>query len=536
MSTDFNNESVQERESISIIKKPPNNIKNINRKSQDLNNYENENIHKITSIRNKKKLENKIPYNKLDSSSITSNGNKDINDKNFNVVDGNFSFSKVKRNTSKSSKTKYDVSKNRTASAINMRKNYINGNNDKNQSMLDKKETNLNHYKNNDRKKNHIISKNKGNLANLNSSNTRDKTINSKEKNNKDLFNNNYIKKRINNRRSSCDDAIVNINNKDTSGLDSSRAYEKHKKFNDLYERLTNHKSKIYDKVEIMKKKLEEEELKQLKNTPNINKSSKYYEKESEDFLKRVEIYKFVSKAKRIDLIEKDQKKLEEELNKNPKLKKKMKLDQIQKIIDNKLESDKLKKKEKEIKIQQMKKNFEESKLAECTFAPEISENSKKMDVTLKRNKFRMNKSSSAPRFLETENSKKFNKSVNLDTSALDNETSIHSKKKIEFSINTSLNMNNSTNNIHSQTTKNSENKIQDKEKNDILRESHSMNTLIPLNSKGKNLNNNIILDSSNFNETISKDENKSFSGLSVNISKKESDIIKELLRKKFNI
>ena len=213
-----------------------------------------------------------------------------------------------------------------------------------------------------------------------------------------------------------------------------------------------------------------------------------------------------------------------------------MKLDEIQKIIDEKFRSNKIKKVEKEQKILKMKKNFEESKLAECTFSPEISENSKKMDIILKRKIYIMNKLSTVPRFPETENSKKLNKSFNLNTSHSNNENAIQKQKIRSCNINTTLNMNNSTNNIFAQTTRNSDDNVYRSNHNDNLMESDSVNKLVTSNVIRKNLHNSNILNFSILNETMTKEGNKSISGLPINISKKESDIIKELLKKKYNI
>lgn len=543
MSTETNSESILQKENPPVIKKSPNIPNNKNyKKSEDLNNREEEKIEKITSIRNKKKLENNSNNNKLDSSSITSNGNKKLNNNNNNSnliqINGNFSFSKIKKIIPKNNNNDKNITKTkpnnaRTASAVYLRKNDINGNN---HNLINENEVDSSSGKKKELKNN----KTKTNLTNLNNKTTNNNTNNKTSTNlakKKDLLNNSYISKKIyNNRRSSCGDAVdLRKKEKENDLEQKSGEVLKGKNFDELYERLTKHKTKIRGKVENMKKKFEDEELKQLKNTPNINKSSKYYEKDSEDFLKRVEIYKFVSKAKRIELVEKDEKKLEEELNKNPKLKKKMKLDEIQKIIDEKLKSDKLKKLEKEQKMQQMKRNYEESKLAECTFVPEISENSKKMDVSFKRNVCKMTKSSSVPRFLETEN-----KSVYLDSSQAINYNKIQNnnlkEKKAKFNIKTTLNTNNSTNNIFAkQTTRNSNNKSYSRNNNNEgFRESHSMNRL-PDTSGNRINSSNVFLNLSSLNETMVKEENKSISGLPMNVSKKESDIIKELLRNKYN-
>jgi hypothetical protein len=66
--------------------------------------------------------------------------------------------------------------------------------------------------------------------------------------------------------------------------------------------------------------------------------------------------------------------------------------------------------------------------------------------------------------------------------------------------------------------------------------ESRSVNKSVTSKAIRKNLNISNILNFSSLNETMTKEGNKSISGLPINISKKESDIIKELLKKNYNI
>ena len=327
MSIESTHEYVSHNMISSENKKPkiPNN-KN-HKKSNEENNLKEEKLEKISSIRNKKKLESKSIKNKLESSSITSNGNKSINNNNDSeifIINGNLTFSKIKKITPNTAKTENKASNLRIASVTSLRKNDINGNYKNNQCLIDENEqVSKDEQLKKDNKTNQRSNKNNTNLSNLNNSNYNNNKSSKSLVKNKDLLNNSYIYKRLNNRKSSCENVIQAKKSKEALELNSNEVAKKSKNFSETYERLTNHKSKISSKVENLKKKLEEEELKELKNAPNINKSSKYYEKDSEDFLKRVEIYKFVSKAKRIELIEKDEKKLDEELNKNPKLKKK---------------------------------------------------------------------------------------------------------------------------------------------------------------------------------------------------------------------
>ncbi len=589
MSTEIDFEYANLKEK-NTFKKIPNIPNKTNKKIDDINDREEEKVEKVNNVRNKRKIDN-IPSNsKLESFSIGSKGNKtnDNNGERILKINGNFSFSKIKTNNPNESKL--IINKPRTASALNLKinDNKKNGNceNTKSKSNLlsETKYENKN-LKTENKKKNNgnekilkkektILSLKKSYLNNKSSTslikNKNENISKNKKILHRDVSNNKIINNKINNKtlynRKDSTASTNNLNishnriNIDTS-LNNTNYHKddkRSKKFSSIYDRSKNFEEKIINKIKNLKVKLENEELKEVRNGPCINKTSKYYEKNSENFLKRVEIYKFVSEAKRLELLDKDQIRLEEELNKNPKLRKKMKLDEIQKIIDEKLKVEKIKKIEKEQIIEQKKKNLEETKLAQCTFLPEISDKSRKIDIS-KRSKYELHKSSSAPKFIDTDHSKKYkqmdlNENISINTLTYkhskdilcknnNNNNDLYSDRKPkknlpEINLNTTINDNKIINNINNTTRNNLKDKYQDQN----LRESYSMSKLTSLNDENK------LISISNDNDTVSRDDNKInmstihlsncsfFGNHELNISKKESDIMRELLRKKLKI
>lgn len=323
--------------------------------------------------------------------------------------------------------------------------------------------------------------------------------------------------------------------------------------FEEMLERFKLREDKINNKIESLRKKIEDEENLKMTKQPYINKNNKYYENNPEGFLKRVEIHKFVSEVKKLELIEKNQKRLQDEFNKNPANGKLMKLKEIQSIIEEKLNIERRKKLEKEEKIRQLEKEREETLLIECTFKPEISENSKKMDLSSIRSKYELTKSTSMPKFIDTENNLKYHKFVNLETSYTNHNKSLRN-----------INSNNKNLFIEDKVQNNKKgNKIDDLQKNDgnILKESHSVNKFannkgspISLNDNDNKKKNDYLMNCFNDasadaqtndinNISINTKKNyvpisteKNFVNSNLNISKKESDIMKELLRRKYNM
>ena len=134
-----------------------------------------------------------------------------------------------------------------------------------------------------------------------------------------------------------------------------------------------------------MKTKQVKAEIKKVLNTPEINKETRHYQKGNDSsFIEKLKIYKFAYFAKRNELTEKLKIKENAELNENPRLIRKRPLSEIQKNISEKLIAEKIKKLEREMKARLLKREFEISKLSECTFKPEISKNSRYMGVSAK--------------------------------------------------------------------------------------------------------------------------------------------------------
>jgi len=574
MSTELN--KVSAKKEISKYKKILNISNKSSKISDDLENKVEEKIEKKSTNKIKKKTDISFQNNKLDSSSITSNGMKNYkkNDSFVINLNGNFSFSKLKKMTP----TIKEKPKNlRTQSAVNLIKKDINGLNENNHCEVNDKfietkkkvknrEKKYDNNPSNNDNMNFKNSESKAKINNLNKTcisnnkstkiiiNNIDKSKNSPIKNDNKNSLNNSNNKKISLRKNS-DNKSVFLDETEKVEIENDLPQKETKEgnksitFSETYERFKNHEVKLNLKKESMRKKKDEDEKKELKNVPKINKASKYYEKSNEDFLKRVEVYKFVSNVRKMELMDKEKKRLDNELNKNPKLRQKMKLEEIQKIIDEKLKADKIKKTVREEKNLEIIKTREEGKLAECTFFPEICETSRKMDLSFRLNKLDLMKSLSAPRFLETENSRinkklDFNTSLNNNNNIINDELFNNDKDKNsrnfipnqssgdKLSQRKALNNNKSANNIFSHRIRNS-NKVDDgrNQNNKSFRESKSMNRLTDSPEKHHNF-----LNSSNLNETVYKDVNKSMIDFPFNVSKKESDIMKELLKKKYNI
>lgn len=278
--------------------------------------------------------------------------------------------------------------------------------------------------------------------------------------------------------------------------LDISNDSKNHTKisenFDIMLDRFKDKELRKSDKILILKKKIEEEESRKFSEVPKINKSSKYYENNAENFLKRMEVYQFVSDVKKQELKDIELKRIEEEINKNPKLHKKMSNKEIERIISEKMKSLLKAKAEKQEKINKIKKINEQEKLAECTFQPKILDKSRL--ISKSRINLEMKKSISMPKFLDFDNSKILFKIEDLDTSYT------------YLNINNKHSFNNQFNNLK--------------------RESHSMTRLL-------NTPKNEDFDSFNIKKEYVPLKNREIIIREINISRKESEIMRELLDKK---
>lgn len=273
---------------------------------------------------------------------------------------------------------------------------------------------------------------------------------------------------------------------------DSKNNTKKSENFDIMIDRFKDKEARKSNKILILKKKIEEEESRKFSEIPKINKSSKYYENNAENFLKRMEVYQFVSDVKKQELKDIESKRIEEEINKNPKLHKKMSNKEIERIISEKMKSTLIAKAEKQEKINKMKKINEQEKLAECTFQPKILDKSRL--ISKSRINLEMKKSSSMPKFLDFDNSKILLKIEDLDTSYT------------YLNINKKHYLNNQYNNLK--------------------RESHSMTRLL-------NTPKNEDFDSFNIKKEYVPLKNREIIIREINISRKESEIMRELLDKK---
>jgi hypothetical protein len=122
-----------------------------------------------------------------------------------------------------------------------------------------------------------------------------------------------------------------------------------------MWKRFDENKKKINLKIETLKNKINEKKEKEISFNPKINKDTNYYKYENNDFLKRVEIYKFVSEAKKSEIKSKDK------INKNNENTNKIKISMIEvkKNIEERLKIQKIKDQEKEEKHLKKIKEYE---------------------------------------------------------------------------------------------------------------------------------------------------------------------------------
>lgn len=336
------------------------------------------------------------------------------------------------------------------------------------------------------------------------------------------------------------------------------------------YERFENNKQLINSKKRELKRKIEEEELHEIKNTKNYEPG----------FLQRLEIYKLNSLAEKFYLNKKLKSQETAELNKFFKPKDKMNLQQIQKIISEKLNAQKIKKIEKQRKIKLLKLE-ELSKLNQCTFKPLFYSKNKEIDVSAVRRKYDLAKSKI---FFNNSKENEFGyvrKYYNLDN--LDRDHAMHdisyfikmnhSKQKSFDELNSSSNKNKQTyiysninqrnesnnrdNNVLSDTKKFNKSFGNNAKNNIKLNHSFSSNNNCLTFNNNENSNKNKVdyidqkafKNNSNKKENILvsiKEENKiilsvpisrqnDFANSSLVISKRESDILRELLMKKLD-
>lgn len=281
----------------------------------------------------------------------------------------------------------------------------------------------------------------------------------------------------------------------------------------EIWKRFDEKHKQIIKKKESLKKKIEENERKDINFKPKINRDTKYYKNENNSFLKRVEIYKFVSEARKSEIRMKDNKNINHQ---NPQNKKKISMNEVKKNIDAQLEKKRQKDQEREEKYFKKMEEMEETEMLECTFTPRLLDTSLKMNKSLIRSKSQVNdieKLSSVSKILDTEASKK-NKLENLETSETNNTNNLYLRK--QKSANKTIKWEN--NNI--------------KETKEIKRDySQSRLEEIPEQQQANlsinyDLNNNKSVGCLNLSSI-----GNNYMGM--NISKKESEIMKELMNRK---
>ena len=181
----------------------------------------------------------------------------------------------------------------RTSSAINLRKN------DDSFTF-----SNPSNYNDKNKNKNNINSFNDNNNSNNNSPNKYSFRNYVKNDNDKSKKINREIKKEVKPFR------VTKVNNDKYKNInmDNNNNKNKEKKplnIDDMWKRFEESKMKSNIKKDYLKKKIDAENSKKYNFVPNITKSTKY-DNENVDFLKRVEIYKFVTEAKKSELKEKN--------------------------------------------------------------------------------------------------------------------------------------------------------------------------------------------------------------------------------------
>lgn len=366
--------------------------------------------------------------------------------------------------------------------------------------------------------------------------------------------------------------ASLNDNNKNNNKSPARKSLSN--SVNKLLERFDNEKKKTEMHLEKLKEKYEKELMKNFKEKPEINKNSKYYEKHSESFLNRIEEYQFISKAKKLELLEREKDRMQSILNANEKLRKKMNEEEIRKIIEEKVVKYLVKENLKQEKINNLIKIREEEKMINCTFKPTILDSSKKLAEKRKQkikekellSKEIINEFNEKQKQNENENNtNKLNdeekeEKVNLSDLSFGDEKStslvylerrnnddkasdkkdynknLNKKNTKNFSsikadeknfINNKLRRNDKSNNIKHNSLSNDSNSLRIKEKNSNVNKK--------LTRSSSAIGNNVIKqkkDDNNTNNTSKLYDLFNNSDLTV----KESNVLKELLQKKFKL
>ena len=322
---------------------------------------------------------------------------------------------------------------------------------------------------------------------------------------------------------------------------------------NKMLERFEVEKNKSKENLEKIKKKYNDINISQYREIPEINKNTKYYEDNSEHFLDRVEMYNYISQAKRKELQEKEKEKNEIcFIPPSLKLVKKLPKEEIDKLIEEKMVNMLIKLNEKQEKINFLKHEQEMDILKDCTFHPKISAKSVKI-IENKRKTMR----NASMKNLDQVNLSDQKNSNTLNPPKINTEyKNSHSKNKLNLNNSYNIPIENNENNLSfSQKTKQTEKNIKKsvrylsaipKPKKISMEKCKSNITVLQNNNRKNNLNNsrnNSNSSRTNFNNSNThsacpldnsraKVENLELT----NISKKESDILKELLRKKYNI
>jgi hypothetical protein len=228
-----------------------------------------------------------------------------------------------------------------------------------------------------------------------------------------------------------------------------------------MWKRFEENQKKINLKIETLKKKIEEKEEKEISFKPRINKQTNYYKNENNDFLKRVEIYKFISEARKSEIKSKDKNNYNNNNNRNNNnnnenlnpnnSKRKISIAEVKKNIEERLKIQKIKDIEREEKYLKKMKEYRENEMLECTFTPKLMDTSIKMNKNLMRSRSQVinfnenDKLTSVNKILDTEASKKI-KLENLDTSEsncnLKKQKSVNNKIRVKRSVKENKNKN----------------------------------------------------------------------------------------------
>jgi len=298
-----------------------------------------------------------------------------------------------------------------------------------------------------------------------------------------------------------------------------------------LLERFDIEKKKSDLGKEILKEKYNQHLKKKFTNKPEINKSCKYYEKNSESFLKRVEIYKFISQAKKLELFDKETKRMEKILNSNSKLTRKMTYDQIKRIIEDKLINNVMKENIKQEKVNNILKKRELEALKLCTFKPNILKSSiilaenKKKKIVEKENTNNKNYNNLIPINKDISSRKDERIKRNLNELSFRNEKMKSEKKN---SIRKYKKFSNTTDNKFPSNER--------RNKSMIIEKNSNTGKFNDRNCFENDLNKTTMVSEQKKNKSNSKTCNLYDIFNNSDITDHESSILKQLLKKKFNI